>query len=600
MEVCSLYMYDPRRRRCACWRPRAWTRRRSGGVAMAVDEGLTGIVVQKDEPVMAIDAMAHPRYKYFPETGEERFHSFLGVPIVGPARTTGRVGHPDLGRRRRLRPRRCACSRRSPCQWPASWRSGGCGQSRTQGKGAAVVRGAHVGRPDRLRDLRRRTGRAARRPGAVARLGASPGSRADAAHLLAAEVRIDDLPRERTAPVKREVARLHAASAARLTSWRARAIASPPACPRSTPPSSTRSNSCCRTRTSRRASRPSFARAADRGGGAASGRRAERPIRRVGRCVYEGPRRGYSRHRPSACCAVAGVSERRRPSATTVYWSPANWPYRTRAARSPGAESGGVGQWRVTSHARFWPSRSKFRRVVRCRACPRNDPGRRSAARPTATPVSCSSTPARRSSRVRGGWIASTAPSTASSGVCATSRRNADGHRVTLSANVGPARDLALHACTVPKGGIVPYRSAFLSHRDFLTRNEQVALYCRMVRGMQGRPITIRTLDLGLTSTPVSQGSAGGQPVPRWRSIRISLELPEVFKVQLRAILRAQCRGPGAHPVSDDLERRGNPAGQRAARRGPGGAAGRGQPFDPYPPIGMMVEVPSAVCLAPS
>ena len=34
------------------------------------------------KPVMVVDALAHPRYKYFPETHEEHFHSFLGVPLI--------------------------------------------------------------------------------------------------------------------------------------------------------------------------------------------------------------------------------------------------------------------------------------------------------------------------------------------------------------------------------------------------------------------------------------------------------------------------------------------------------------------------------------
>ena len=45
-------------------------------------EGLTGMVIEKLEAVMVIDAMSHPRYKFFPETGEDRYHSFLGVPIL--------------------------------------------------------------------------------------------------------------------------------------------------------------------------------------------------------------------------------------------------------------------------------------------------------------------------------------------------------------------------------------------------------------------------------------------------------------------------------------------------------------------------------------
>jgi phosphotransferase system enzyme I (PtsP) len=68
---------------------------------MGIDEGLTGFAMQKGEPVMAIDALAHPRYKYFPETGEERYHSFLGVPILDKRRSLG-VLVVQTSRRRRF------------------------------------------------------------------------------------------------------------------------------------------------------------------------------------------------------------------------------------------------------------------------------------------------------------------------------------------------------------------------------------------------------------------------------------------------------------------------------------------------------------------
>src|SRR5262249_48293753 len=82
MEVCSLYAYDPAAHVLTLWATTGLDPSSVGKVQMSIDEGLSGIVIQKMEPVMAIDAMAHPRYKYFPETGEERYHSFLGVPVV--------------------------------------------------------------------------------------------------------------------------------------------------------------------------------------------------------------------------------------------------------------------------------------------------------------------------------------------------------------------------------------------------------------------------------------------------------------------------------------------------------------------------------------
>src|SRR5262249_25027999 len=81
-EVCSLYIYEPRTHRLTLWATEGLNKASIGKVHMALDEGLTGLVLERLEPVMVVDALAHPRYKYFPETGEERYHSFLGVPVV--------------------------------------------------------------------------------------------------------------------------------------------------------------------------------------------------------------------------------------------------------------------------------------------------------------------------------------------------------------------------------------------------------------------------------------------------------------------------------------------------------------------------------------
>jgi len=51
-------------------------------VTLAYNEGLVGLVVAREEPLNLDDAESHPKYQYFPETGEEHFASFLGVPII--------------------------------------------------------------------------------------------------------------------------------------------------------------------------------------------------------------------------------------------------------------------------------------------------------------------------------------------------------------------------------------------------------------------------------------------------------------------------------------------------------------------------------------
>ena len=81
-DVCSLYLFDPRDKRLTLWATTGLDRAAVGKVSMSVDEGLTGQVIERMEPVAVTDAMAHPRNKYFPETGEERFHSFLGLPVL--------------------------------------------------------------------------------------------------------------------------------------------------------------------------------------------------------------------------------------------------------------------------------------------------------------------------------------------------------------------------------------------------------------------------------------------------------------------------------------------------------------------------------------
>src|SRR3954468_7482928 len=81
-EVCSLYIFEAKKNRLTLWATMGLDEESVGKVSMGVGEGLTGLVIERMAPVVVVDAQAHPRYKYFPETGEERFHSFLGVPLI--------------------------------------------------------------------------------------------------------------------------------------------------------------------------------------------------------------------------------------------------------------------------------------------------------------------------------------------------------------------------------------------------------------------------------------------------------------------------------------------------------------------------------------
>src|ERR1041385_7441505 len=81
-DVCSLYILDQRAQRLTLWATTGLAPSSVGKVTMSVEEGLTGMAIEKMEPVMAVDALTHPRYKFFPETVEEKYHSFASVPIV--------------------------------------------------------------------------------------------------------------------------------------------------------------------------------------------------------------------------------------------------------------------------------------------------------------------------------------------------------------------------------------------------------------------------------------------------------------------------------------------------------------------------------------
>src|SRR5581483_2655110 len=175
-----------------------------------------------------------------------------------------------------------------------------------------------------------------------------------------------------------------------------------------------------------------------------------------------------------------------------------------------------------------------------------------------------------------------------------------DGRRLSLYANIGLIADLQFcHRHGAQGIGLYRTEFPFLTYREFPDEEEQYQLYTRVVRGMEGKPVTIRTLDVGADKLPAyMQVPREDNPYLGWRSIRISLEMPEFFKVQLRAILRAAAHGRVRlmFPMISSVEeiRRAKELLEESKedlRR-------ESQDFDASIPVGMMVEVPSAVALA--
>ncbi len=88
-DVCSVYLLDQEQQRYVLMDSMGLKKESIKQVSLDAGQGLVGYVGEREEPVNLDDATKHPNYVYFAETGEERFHSFLGVPIIHQRRILG-------------------------------------------------------------------------------------------------------------------------------------------------------------------------------------------------------------------------------------------------------------------------------------------------------------------------------------------------------------------------------------------------------------------------------------------------------------------------------------------------------------------------------
>ena len=120
-----------------------------------------------------------------------------------------------------------------------------------------------------------------------------------------------------------------------------------------------------------------------------------------------------------------------------------------------------------------------------------------------------------------------------------------DGHKINIYANIGSLGDIG-YVMENDAGGIGLFRSEFLylGRNDFPTEEEQFQAYKQAVQMMAGKKVIIRTLDIG-ADKQVDYFNLGNEdnPAMGYRAIRICLKQPEIFKTQLRALLRAAVYG---------------------------------------------------------
>ncbi|WP_193366590.1 phosphoenolpyruvate--protein phosphotransferase [Pelagibius marinus] len=180
-----------------------------------------------------------------------------------------------------------------------------------------------------------------------------------------------------------------------------------------------------------------------------------------------------------------------------------------------------------------------------------------------------------------------------------------DGQRVTLQVNMELPRELEQTVETGAEGvGLLRTEFMYMNRADLPGEEEQYQALAQIVKAMRGRPVTVRTLDVGGEKLASSLGEHLGEaanPALGLRAIRLSLKEPKLLRPQLAAMLRAGAHGPlrillpmittpgEIRAVRKELDK----TARRLSRRGVAIA-------DPLPPVGAMIEVPGAALAADS
>ena len=176
-----------------------------------------------------------------------------------------------------------------------------------------------------------------------------------------------------------------------------------------------------------------------------------------------------------------------------------------------------------------------------------------------------------------------------------------DGHHVELFGNIGKAKD-AKNALTMGAQGIGLYRTEFLymENDELPAEDVQFEEYKKVAQDMKGKPVIIRTMDIGgdkelkCLDLPSEMN-----PFLGYRAIRISLNRPDIFKVQLRALLRASAFGDIhiMYPMIASVEevKQANAMLDECKAE----LTAEGKEFNTDIKVGIMIEVPAAAVISP-
>ncbi|MFC4305734.1 phosphoenolpyruvate--protein phosphotransferase [Cohnella boryungensis] len=175
-----------------------------------------------------------------------------------------------------------------------------------------------------------------------------------------------------------------------------------------------------------------------------------------------------------------------------------------------------------------------------------------------------------------------------------------DGVSLTLAANISSLKELEAALANGAQGvGLFRTEFLYMDRSHFPTEDEQFEVYRMAAQKLKGQPLTIRTLDIGGDKQlDYYQMPEEENPFLGFRAIRFSLERKDLFKTQLRAILRASCYGDVKimYPLITSVEevREANEVLAEAKQE----LLAEGVPCRTDVKAGIMVEVPAAVAIA--
>jgi len=608
VEVCSLYLFDPQRERLVLRSTIGLDRDSVGKVSMRVNEGLVGLVIESGQPVTAADAISHPRYKYFPETGEERYHAFLGVPVLD-------ARHKPIGVLvvQTLRSRKFAQGETRLLKTAANQVAQILSHFRlretlaTKEKERDEYRRRMIEANRQLKGYEKVGGETrvaapvkVRRPRLVG-LAAAPGFARGVAHVVGTFLSTIDR-NLRSSDLKGELKRLEEAAARsrnELSAVKSRMA-------------TLMAESELKIFDAHRmilddeeflgpmrdaiqtgfAAESALFRVIDdltaKMLAVADGYLRERAVdfRDVGHRLLRNLRQEEGKSTFSKPTVL--VAEELTLSQLTLV-SHDN-------LAGIALQSGGV-----TSHAALLARAFEIPTVVGVEQLMESVAEGDSLVldgnsgilyvNPSAEVEREYQVLHKRYDAFRRDLITHDEEPTATR----------DGTRVQILANIALYHDVPLAQRYGAEGiGLLRSEFSFLTFEDFPDENQQIALYKRILDAVGERPVTIRTLDIGADKyPPYMRVPREDNPFLGWRSIRISLEMPSLFKVQLRAILRAAARHDVRilFPMISSLEE------LRQARELLTEAQDElyreGLEHNPNIKVGIMVEVPSAVWLAP-